>query len=456
MEPDTKSSTALVRKRDDLELMPPPPPPKRIKRPKKIIDEDSYTDALSHIIARDFFPGLLESETQQEYLDALDSQDPEWISSASRRLHHVMTPGRRRARRGTSLAPGSQTPRGFVGDTPVSVSAESSASAAAAASDNDDKPEIDTNMSLSAFQSKYTSEDNESFYKLLDKQNSKRAEKYAWLWAGNKLPSKMQLAQKQVEARLLEAGKSLQDDGFGKRDRLAIKDKDDRPAQPDTWKSLPNNALMFAPDSVEDDMETRIQVAEAASRAPPRAVNYQNTRLPVPQISDAESVPPSPSLSAIRDAIAGRRRPDSEATSTVASGETPRVNGYAFVDDEEEPEHGPPPQIKIDLGPGDSTPNPFVIKEQSRREALHHSMVDRISESKRASSKLGVTGKVDDRTPVPRFPSSPRVTAGGLTPAAQRLWGKIGSSASVTPRTPFGQSTPMRTGRGSKLRQVPK
>ncbi|RYC55125.1 hypothetical protein CHU98_g11079 [Xylaria longipes] len=400
MESDTKPSTALIRKRDDLELMPPPPPPKRIKRPKKVIDEDSYTDALSHIIARDFFPGLLESETQQEYLDALDSQDPQWISSASRRLRHVMTPGRKRARRGTSLAPGSQTPRGFVGDTPVSVSAESSAPTL------DDRPEIDTNMSLSAFQSKYTSEDNESFYKLLDKQNSKRAEKYAWLWTGNKLPSKMQLAQKQVETKLLEAGESLEDDGFGKKDRLAIKDKDDRPAQPDTWKSLPNNALMFAPDGVEDNMETQIQVAEAASRAPPKAVNYQNTRLPVPQISDAESVPPSPSLSAIRDAIAGRRRPDSEATSTAAGGgETPRVNGYAFVDDEE-PEYGSPTaQIKIDLGPGDATPNPFVIKEQSRREALHHSMVDRISESKRASSKLGLTGKVDAGTPVPRFPA---------------------------------------------------
>ncbi|KAI0969752.1 nuclear protein DGCR14 [Xylaria arbuscula] len=455
MEPETKTSTALVRKRDDLELMPPPPPPKRIKRPKKVIDEDSYTDALSQIIARDFFPGLLESETQQEYLDAIDSKDPEWISSASRRLQHVMTPGRKRARRGTSLAPGSQTPRSFAGDTPVSVSAESSVSTHL---EESQQPEIDTNMSLSAFQSKYTSEDNESFYKLLDKQNSKRAEKYAWLWAGNKLPSKMQLAQKKIEARLLESGrKSLEDDGFHRRDRLAIKDRDDRPAQPDTWNALPNNALMFAPDGVDDGLETQIQAAEAASRAPPKAVNYQNTRLAVPAISEEESIPPSPSLSAIRDAIAGRRRPENEATSTAAAGsETPRVNGYAFVDDEEpEPEPEAQRTALINLGPGDATPNPFVIQQQSRREALHHDMVDRISQSKRASSKLGATGRVD-MTPVPKFPSSPRVTAGGLTPAAQRLWSKIGSSASVTPQMPFGQSTPMRTVRGSKLKQASK
>ncbi|KAI0885213.1 nuclear protein DGCR14 [Annulohypoxylon maeteangense] len=443
MDHDEKTSTALVRKRNDMELMPPPPAPKRIKRPKKIIDEDSYTDALSQIIARDFFPGLLESETQQEYLDAIESKDEVWISSASRRLQQVMTPGRRRARRGTSLAPGAQTPRGFVGDTPISVSSESTTSFLK------EKDEIDTNMSLGAFQSKYTSEDNESFYKLLDKQNLKKAEKYAWLWTGNKLPSKMQLKQKQIEAKLMET-RSLTDDGF-KKDRLAIKDRDERPSQPTTKSSAPKNSLMFIPEGIEESMVTRVQKAEAESRAAPRGVNYENTRLPGPKITDDESVPSSPSLSAVRDAIAGKRG-TSELDSTTVGSETPRVNGYAFVDDEE-PEYEAPTAPKIDLGPGDSTPNPFIIKEQSKREALHHRMVDRISQSKRTSSKIGLTGRVDI-TPVPKFPSSPRVTA-GLTPAAQRLWSKIGGSGGSTPRTPFGQSSPMR-GRSSKLKHVTK
>ena len=443
MEPDKNASTALVRKRNDTELMPPPPPAKRIKRPKEVIDEDSYTDALSHIIARDFFPGLLESETQQEYLDALDSKDPAWISSASRRLQQVMTPGRRRARRGTSLAPGAQTPRNYVGDTPVSVAAESTKTSA----EDKAEPEVDVNMSLGAFQSKYTSEDNESFYKLLDKQNSKRAQKYAWLWTGNKLPSKMQLKQKEVETKLLET-RALTDDGF-KRDRLAIKDKDDRPAQVDTWKVRPNNELMFIPDGVEDAMETRMQRAEAESRAAPRSVDYANTRMPAPKVTEDESVPPLPSLSAVRDAIAGKRVL-SDANSTTAGSETPRVNGYAFVDDEE-PAYASLAAPVIDLGPGDATPNPFVIKEQSKREALHHRMVDRISQSKRISSQAGLTGKVE-KTPVPKFPSSPRVT-GGLTPAAQRLWSKIGGSGGRTPRTPFGgEGTPGKA-RGSKLKQ---
>ncbi|KAL7625477.1 hypothetical protein AAE478_004697 [Parahypoxylon ruwenzoriense] len=442
MDHNGSASTALVRRRDDMELMPPPPPPKRIKRPKKILDEDSYTDALSRIIARDFFPGLLESETQQEYLDAIESRDAEWISSASRRLQQVMTPGHRRIRRGTSLAPGAQTPQGgFVGDTPMSMSSETTTFTLK------ETVEVDTNMSLGAFQSKYTSEDNESFYKLLDKQNSKKAEKYAWLWTGNKMPSKMQLKQKQIEAKLMEK-RSLTDDGF-KKDRLAIKDREEKPAQPDTWRSLPNNSLMFIPEGIEDSMETVVERAEAESRAAPKGVNYENTRLAGPNISDNESVPPSPSLSAVRDAIAGKRR-GGDLDSTTAGSETPRVNGYAFVDDEE-PKDELPPAPRINLGPGDSTPNPFTIKEQSRREALHHRMVDRISQSRKTSSKIGMTGKTD-KTPIPRFPSSPRVT-GGLTPAAQRLWSQIGGSGGSTPRTPFGQNTPMK-GRSSKLRQA--
>lgn len=438
-------SNALVRKRSELELMPPPPPAKRIKRPKKILDEDTYTDALSQIIARDFFPGLLESETQQEYLDALDSKDAEWISSASRRLQQVMTPGRRRSRRGTSIAPGAPTPRGYAGETPATRTSSATAPVPP------QTPALDTNMSLGAFQSKYTSEDNESFYKLLDKQNSKRMEKYAWLWTGNKLPSKMQLKQKEIEAKLAET-RSLVDDGY-KKDRLAIKDRDDRPAQVDTWKSVPQNTLMFGPDGIEDSMETVMQKAEASSKAEPKAVSYQNTRLPQPGISDTESVASDPSLPAVRDAIAGKRS-TSQPPSTTAGNATPRVNGYAFVDDEE-PQYASPsaaPPV-IHLGPGDATPNPFTIREQSQREALHHRMVDKISQSKRNSAAHGMTGKVD-KTPVPKFPNSPRVS-GGLTPAARRLWSKIGARGS-TPKTPFDGGTASTPGKGSRLRPVAK
>ncbi|KAK4233602.1 nuclear protein Es2-domain-containing protein [Achaetomium macrosporum] len=433
---------ALARKRTDADLMPPPPPAKRIQRPKRVLDEDTYTEALSHIIARDFFPGLLESETQQEYLDALESKDEEWIESASRRLRQVMTPGRRRTLATPTVA--GRTPRNFVGDTPASVATTASNTTAAPGK----QPSVDTSLTLAAFQSKYTSEDNESFYKLLDKQNQKRVEKYAWLWTGNKLPSKQQLKQKEVEAKLIaqRGSGALSDDGFT-RDRLAIRDQDaaDRPAAPEHWNGAkPNNELMFVPDGVDGKLQTVAERAQAESSAPPKRIVYENTRVPQPvreTTTEDRSRAGSPSLSEVRNAIAGNRRAcDAESSVTGGGGETPRVGGYAFVDDEEpEPERVPPRREKpplIDLGPGDATPNPFQIQEQRKREALHHRMVERISQSKRTSARLGVTGKVE-RTPVPKFPSSPRVSAGGLTPAAQRLWGMIGGSERREAESPF-------------------
>jgi protein DGCR14 len=423
---------ALARRATDVELMPPPPPTKRIKRPRNVIDEDSYTDAISEIIARDFFPGLLETETQQEYLDALESRDSAWIQSSGRRLQQVMTPGRRKGRRGTSMqtpARASDTPNGYGGDTPMSIlSSDTTTSRPTPAI------EVDTNMSLDKFQSLYTSEDNESFYKLMDKDNQKRAEKYAWMWSkDNKLPSKMTLKQKVIEVKLLQTRGSIYDDG-GDRKQLAIRDVAERSARPDGWHSKPKNSTMFAPDSVEDSVRTTAQKAQDDSRASPKRVAYSNTRMPELGVSiENPGIPSSPSLSAVRDAVLGHRRA-ADLESGFNGSETPRVNGYAFVDDEPEADDFSAAPI-INLGKGESVKNPFVIKDQSRREDLHHRMVDKNAQTKRTSVKDGMTGKVD-LAPFPKFPSSPRVGSGQLTPAAQRLWSRVGNGGSKgTPDT---------------------
>ncbi|KAI9818468.1 MAG: hypothetical protein M1827_000527 [Pycnora praestabilis] len=430
----SSNSQALTKRSSDTALMPPPPAPKRIKRPAKVLDEDTYTDALSQIIARDFFPGLLETQTQQEYLDALDSQDGEWIAQAGRKLTDVMTPGpdgrRKRGRRGTSMTPmgalGGETPRGWGGDTPMSVVSDMSTDTTA-----HEKPDVDTNMNLSNFQAKYTSEDNESFYKLLDKQNQKRAERYAWMWAGNKIPAARQIAQRQREDKLLEA-RAAQESEDGGRKQLLIGGSDERKAMPDAWKSRPDNQFMFGPDGIEDEMETVQQRAERISKAPPKGVVYDNTRMPPPTPEAFPQIPPSPSMSAVQDAIAGH--PRSTASEPGFSGaETPRINGYSFVDSAPSPspsELGAPPLTwgtvegsQLLLGSGDATPNPFNIKEQSKREDLHHRMVERVAKNNRKPSN-GI-GKAE-KTPVPKFMSSPRVGQ-NLTPAAQRLWTNVGS-----------------------------
>lgn len=445
MASDTPSSSlksnGLIHKRANDSLVSlSPPPAKKIKRPRKVLDEDSYTDALSHIIARDFFPGLLETETKQEYLDALESNDQAWISSASRRLRQVMSQGARHTATSSSskFEAAFQTPKNYHGDTPLPQNTPTLQSR---------RPLVaDASMSLSGFQAKYTSDDNESFYRLVDKQNQKKAEKYAWLWRGNKLPSKQMIKQQEVERRLAQT-RSLIDDGY-KRDRLAIRDAEERPAQPDTWKSNPKNTLMFGADGVRDDLETTAQRAAEASRMGPKAILHHNTRMPQPHIPHR---PPSPTMSAVRDAIAGRTRSQDQDSSVFVGGETPRVNGYAFVDEEDYDDHRPTSsETDIDLGPGDTT-NPFKVQQQRKRESLHERMVDRIARSKKESARSGVTGKVE-RTPVPKFPSSPKVT-GGLTPAAQRLWSKVGTPGGRNTLGTFGQVTP-KTSRGSLLKSV--
>ncbi|KAG5925937.1 hypothetical protein E4U53_003199 [Claviceps sorghi] len=433
----SKASVALVRKRADTDLMPAPPPIKKIKRPKKVLDEDYYTETLSRIIARDFFPGLLETQIQQEYLDAVESKDAAWISSAGLRLQHVMTPARHFKQQSARFTTdGGRTPTTVNGDTPSS----------AAPTMVTNKPRLDTNMSLSQFQSTYTSEDNESFYRLVDKQNQKKADKYAWLWRGNKLPSKQMIKQKEVSDKLSLTRGSLVDDGF-ERKSLAIKDRHDRPARPDAWEAAPQNSLMYQPQGLDDGVVTIAQRAEEASRMPPRSINYANTRAPQP---NAIRRPPSPTMSAVKDAIAGKPRLRDQDSSVVGGDETPRVNGYSFVDDEDDEPGVQPTPLAINLGPGD-VHNPFKLQDQRKRELLHERMVDRISKSNKESARKGLAGNA--LTPqVPKFPSSPRVS-GDLTPAAQRLLSQMATPKSKAPRGSFAQSTPMRP-RGSLLRSV--
>ncbi|KAF7592617.1 hypothetical protein BBP40_012706 [Aspergillus hancockii] len=454
------SSQALTKRESEVSLMAPPPPPKRIKRPTTVLDEDIYTEALSDIIARDYFPGLLEVQLKQDYLEALDSKDKEWIAVSKKKLVDLMlTPGRARSHAGSSR-PGiatqvsgarhaGDTPMGWGGDTPMSVMSMTSSTTAQDAKDHN-TPDV-ANLGLLEFQAKYTSEDNESFNKLLDKQNAKRREKHAWVWSGNKIPSARQIAHHRQEAKRIEA----QGRNSDQNQQVAIKtDLDARPAKPDSWKARPENSLMFIPSSVEDTHETIQQKGEASSRAGPKRVVYHNTRLLDGGLQTAQgggAPPPSPSISALKDAIAGRPRPiESEAGYT--GGETPRVNGYAFVD-EDEPEYSVTSMLNDShtdssedlhlLGTADKTPNPFQISENRRREALHHRMVDRVARNKRAERAAQQT-----KSPVtltPRFASSPRLDLGlctpgtvgrgesskMLTPAAQKLLHRVGS----TPRS---------------------
>ncbi|KAF8453804.1 nuclear protein DGCR14, partial [Terfezia claveryi] len=437
--------------------MPPPPPIKRIKRPPVVLDEDTYTDALSEIIARDFFPGLVEAKLTQDYMEALDSQDPEWIAEAGRKLNtsrissfrvQQKRMAKRRAGTGTSFAPTptpvwggglvTPTPRSGLGgmETPGSVrSTGTTMSTTSTLGGGPRKVKPDTSLSLDAFQAKYTSEDNASFNDILDRQNEKKRNAYAWMWNGNKIPGK----RVQMANRILKERGEVDGDGSGEdgEQRKSIVWVDDRKAAPETWKSKPRNGFMFVPEGVEDQ-QLALPAPSAASASgeeeraqikSPKSISYSNTRLPPPPSVAASREPPaSPSFSAIQDAIAGN--PRGSVSSELEDGNaTPRVNGYAFVDDE-------PTKTEIDVfehrfssGSGLPTvpnftgPSPFKIAATPRREMLLNKMVDKVAREKRASTAFGNVAKaVGGATSTPRAQMTP------LTPAAHRLMSSMGSS----------------------------
>lgn len=461
-----------MRKSTDTGLMPPPPPPKRIKRPPVVLDEDSYTDALSEIIARDFYPGLLEVKHQQEYLDALESHDSEWIAEASSKLATVMTPGfreqqrragRRRSRSGiavkgtgfTSMSTSSTSgwAAGLVTPTPTGSSRlrETPASVRSAGTNTSvsstsllGKVNPDTSLSLDAFQAKYTSEDNASFNSILDRQNEKRRNAYAWMWNGNKIPGKrVQLVQKLIKARESET-EGEGEAGEGEEEKQSIGWTDDRKAAPETWKSKPRNGLMFVPEGVDESHPHLALPAAPQSNGeggnPSTVLNNKpqtksiasgNTRFPSSSAA-GEAPPPSPSFSAIQDAITGF--PRASVSSVLEGGNsTPRVNGYAFVDDEPSTfEFDAVAQIfskprSVEPTAPERGPWPFKIAAPPRRELLLNKMVDKVAREKRASTVLGNAAKAVGGVAASSTPGTRMQTP--LTPAGHKLLSSIGMAS---------------------------
>lgn len=445
MEPD--KDNAIAKRSADTALM--PPPTKRIKRPAKVLAEDTYASALSHIIARDYFPGLLEGEAQEEYLAAVESKNPSWIREAGRKMTQVMTPGpdTRQRYHGTGF-----TPRKSIDRTPVTrhgMPALATPTASNHDFDEETVPEVDVNMSLGAFQAKYTSEDNESFNELLDKQNARRASKYAHFQQGNKIPTNRQIAYREELANEDHNEQALivRNSHGEERQLLApgrpSQDLDARPAQLESFRDRqgPRNAFMFEPDSVEDAFTTAAADAEARSMAPPKRTNHSATRFVT---STEPARPPSPSMSAIDAAIAGKPRLAASSVDYTGA-ETPRVNGYTFVDAEptpselgipvtdEEAEAAEREAFDKLLPKADKEgPNPFTIATQSKREDIHARLVEKADVARRKEGRLDDLkrlGITPGRTPTPRYATGPKKQAGQMTPAAKQLAAKL-----ATPR----------------------
>jgi len=176
-------------------------PPRSLDR-QVVLEEDEYTEALSHIIARDFFPSLVHLDATNNYLDALKSQDPARIQATVRRMEEINTPVTNRG--GGATVGATPTPYGGRGtyDTPLRTPYQYRGGNGEGGEPLPKRRKFDTDMSLDNFQAKYTSEDNASFLEILSDENDKRKEMYGWAYD----------AQKRVEEqreRLLEGRERL-------------------------------------------------------------------------------------------------------------------------------------------------------------------------------------------------------------------------------------------------------
>ncbi|KAH8102483.1 nuclear protein DGCR14 [Cristinia sonorae] len=406
-----------------------------------VLDEDEYTEALSHIIARDFFPSLVHLDATNEYLDALQTKDQQLIHASVRRLEQLSTPATHRSRQ-TWRTP-SRTPYAAgPSDTPLRTPHSDMPPPSK-------RPRYDTDMSLDTFQARYTSEDNSSFTQILDEENRVRKEKWSWAWEaqdraerqrGKMLEQRERLlieapavtgvrekfmieppAQRQLITAGGEAGeeekeKEGEEEEEGKATALVIKPptleeevvdimapkKDVRSAGVDGWKFKARNSLMFPPDADQTPYSSAPTQTTADPKAVPKVIKYGNTRLPEQDDTHSHSPaePPSPTRSRIDAAIAGTpyrpRSPGGDRFSLVPAvpSPTPSQLGPAAV------------QQLMTWGSLTATPRilsqsddpaeasmppphtPFRISEPSSREQLSHKLSAKASKSLRAKAML--------------------------------------------------------------------
>jgi protein DGCR14 len=152
---------------------------------QKILEEDEYTEALSRIIARDFYPSLVHLEASNDYLDALRAEDPAILNASVRRLSRLqVTP--------TPYSSNNfPTPYGVDG-LETFLSERSSK-----------KRKYDESLSLDEFQARYTSEDNSSFTEILNEENKQRRERWRWAWDAQQSVEDTKRKQLEMRNRLL-------------------------------------------------------------------------------------------------------------------------------------------------------------------------------------------------------------------------------------------------------------
>ncbi|XP_031491047.1 uncharacterized protein LOC116258085 [Nymphaea colorata] len=425
--------------------------PLKRRRPSHpiVLDEDTYIAAIEGIIERDFFPDIPKLHDRLDWLSAVRSGDPLQIRDAQLKILE-----RRRASGGGSGSGrhATLTPRSVSVVTPWThdrtpdqrqeSSIEENASNPLAGEGDGAEPAVDSSLSLDAFLRRYTSEDNDSFSKILEKVNRKRRERNRYLTEGE--TSSGAVAAPENVKRVT--------DGFGTS------------GQPtDTlegWKFTAQNLLMYGSVSRDEAPLTEAELAQRL-KAATKEVDAANTRFSG-KLADSRLPEEDGQVTILYTPVRG----NSPATTWPFSGRgSDKAKKYDLEDLRRTPEDGkggysyvrtPSPEPGVEESPfmtwGEIEGTPLRLESEDMTEGPQFKMPDLASRdvkahnlSREAGRRLREKSRLFGKAglPLPRGRSaSPGLQ--GLSPAAQKfvkkVMAKAGSGVDETLRASYRAS----------------
>ncbi|KAJ4870234.1 DGCR14-related [Raphanus sativus] len=422
--------------------------PRNPKKRMRVLDEDAYVEAIEKIIERDYFPDITKLKDRLDWIQAVKTRDPVQIRDAQLKI--IERRGRKKANHqggdtvGKTQTPGSTFLRNFTPlddfdgkATPRTLREEPGGEVVT------DEGDVDVNMSLDEFFRRYTSEDNDSFSKILEKVNKRKKDKYNYLLEGEKKDSDL----------IEDVKRDRITDGYGTSYQ-----------PPDTlegWKYTAKNLLMYHPANrgeaalTEEERAVRLagltkEIAKGNTRFQGKSMDSRPREDGSVEILYTPITGSSPMLQ-VRDRDKSKRYDLDDLRKTpnpfYVESDKRADNGYSFVktpspapgldespfitwgEIEGTPMRLDPEDTPIDIGGSADGPH-YNIPSAPARDVTAHSL------SRDASRKL--RERSNSMFKKPPLPSSPHHRSGSaspnvrtLSPAAQKFYRRaIGKSSS--------------------------